>query len=189
MGYAAGHRAPAPAQADARVNSAVAVADGMGMPIEHAFVSAVLRYVTLAHGAPSAAAGELAQLEAILSTPGASATASGADRRRHRRMSVDLPAATRDADVQVPARVVDIGAGGLMLRNEGRLRMRPGDRVVVSLLPEDWPVRIDLPVEVIRKGDDDRVGVRFCGQPLVLHRRIVPPQRAAHGTAEMGAAS
>lgn len=168
------------------------------MPIEHAFVSAVLRYVTLAHGAPSAAAGELAQLEAILTTPVVVASsASGADRRVHRRMALDMPAATRDADVQVPARVVDIGAGGIQIRNEGRLRMRTGDRIVVSLMPEDWPVRIDLPVEVVRKGDDDRVGLRFCGRPLVLHRRIVPPQRAAHGTAhatahstaEMGAAS
>ena len=164
------------------------------MPIEHTFVTAVLRYVTLVHGDLDGSQDELTRLEAMLAnTPeaGDEPSPSAPERRRHRRLSLDMPAAARDADVQAPARVVDIGAGGMQLRNDGRLRMRTGDRVVVSLLPEDWPVRIDLPVEVVRKGEDDLVGVRFCGRPLVLHRRLTPGDgyRTRHGTAEMGAAS
>lgn len=164
------------------------------MPIEQAFVSAVLRYVTLVHGAPAASPDEVAQLETMLAIPGAPTNGEdgGAwERRRYHRVAVDMPASARDSDVQVPARVVDIGAGGLQLRNDGRLPMRAGDRVVVSLVPDEWPVRIDLPVEVVRTGNDDLVGVRFCGRPLVLHRRVSPGERAAtrHSTAEMGAAS
>ncbi len=163
------------------------------MAIEHAFVSAVLRYVSLFYGGPAgagAAAAEIAQLEGVLETPDADAIHAGAaERRRYRRLAVDMPASARDADLQAPARVVDIGAGGLKLRNEGRLRMQTGDRLVVSLLPDDAPVRIDLPVEVMRAGADGMVGVRFCGRPLVLHRRLTPAERTGtrHGTAEMGA--
>lgn len=168
------------------------------MAIEHAFVTAVLRYLSLHHG-EAGAADERAQLEALLAAPTAiaqSATAAGDERRQHRRVEVDLPALTRDADLAAPGRVVDIGAGGMALRNEGGLRLRTGDRVVVSLMPDEWPVRIDLPVEVVRVRSDanapreDLVGVRFCGRPLVLHRRLTPPVRApGHGTAQMGAAS
>lgn len=160
------------------------------MSIEHAFISAVLRYVTLVHGETPPAKDDLATLEAVLSTPRNDGMDGGAwERRRHRRLAVEVPAAARDADVQAPATVVDIGAGGLQLRNDGRLRMRTGDRVVVSLLPSDWAVRIDLPVEVVRSGDDDMIGVRFCGRPLVLHRRLTPGEHTStrHGTANMGA--
>lgn len=168
------------------------------MAIEHAFVTAVLRYLTLHHGEPDTH-DERAQLEALLAAPSSaadSATATGDERRRHRRVGVDLPALTRDADLAAPGRVVDIGAGGMALRNEGGLRLRTGDRVVVSLVPDEWPVRIDLPVEVVRVRSDartpaeDLVGVRFCGRPLVLHRRLTPPLRTTgHSTAQMGAAS
>jgi hypothetical protein len=168
------------------------------MAIQHAFVTAVLRYLTLHHG-EHGTQHERHQLEALLASPGiatSDAAVRGEERRRHRRVDVDIPALTRDADLAAPGRVVDIGGGGMALRNEGGLRLRTGDRVVVSLLPDDWPVRIDLPVEVVRtKGDasntdEDLVGVRFCGRPLVLHRRLTPPVRGpGHGTAQMGAAS
>lgn len=162
------------------------------MALEHAFVSAVLRYVTLVHAQGVPATAELEGLEAVLTMPGAPSDGSdgGAwERRRYRRLEVDMPAAARDAEVQAPARVVDIGAGGLRLRNDGRLRMRTGDRLVVSLFPDQWPVRIDLPVEVVRIAEREDVGVRFCGRPLVLHRRLTPGEHApsGHGTAEMGA--
>lgn len=153
-------------------------------PFEQAFLSAVLRYVSLVHAPRGTDGDELAGLRVLLEQPDAAPD----DRRRHRRMAVDLAATARGADVQVPARVLDIGAGGLRLRNDGRLPLRTGDRVVVSLSPERSSLRIDLPVEVVRRTGADEVGVRFCGAPLSLYRsRETGGGGGRHGTGRMGA--
>src|SRR5204862_2306530 len=86
-------------------------------PNERDFLDAVLRHVALAH-APERSTDELAQLDAKLASD---RSEQCDDRRRHRRVALDLPAATRSGDTQAPARVLDLGAGGLRLYNEGRL--------------------------------------------------------------------
>lgn len=153
-------------------------------PFEQAFLSAVLRYVSLVHAPHGAGGDELTGLRVLLEQ----GDAAPDERRRHRRMFVDLAATTRDADMQAPARVLDIGAGGLRLRNDGRLPLRQGDRVVVSLTPERSSLRIDLPVEVVRSTGVDEVGVRFCGPPLSLQRSLQAAGGGGrHGTGRMGA--
>jgi hypothetical protein len=148
------------------------------------FLDAVLRHVELRH-ASVRATDELGELEAWLASD---RSEQCDDRRRHRRVAVDLPAAANDGDVQSPARVTDLGAGGLRLRNDGRLPLATGDRVVVSLLPEHAPCRIDLPCEVVTQ-QGDQLGMRFCGPPLVLRGRAVTTGGATHGTVSMRAAA
>ncbi len=153
-------------------------------PLQRAFLSTVLRYVALVHG-ESDPHGELASLRALLESP----QARRDDRRRWRRLALALPATTRNSDLQAPAEVVDVGAGGLRMKNLGHLRLRPGDRVVVSLLPPQSAVRIDVPCEVVRAAAGSELGVRFCGRPLTLHRTLQPPgdARPRASTAQMGA--
>ncbi|MBX7084065.1 MAG: PilZ domain-containing protein [Nannocystaceae bacterium] len=153
-------------------------------PLQRAFLSTVLRYVALVHGRGDRD-GELASLRALLESP----QGQRDDRRRWRRLALALPATTRNTDLQAPAQIVDVGAGGMRLDNLGHLRLRPGDRVVVSLLPPPSAVRIDVPCEVVRAGPGSELGVRFCGRPLTLHRTLQPPlaTRRPGGTARMGA--
>ncbi len=178
-----GIRRPTP-NAGVNRDSAAPMAPGVG-PDERSFLDAVLRHVTLSHDA-SAAKDELARLEALLASD---RSTQRDDRRRHVRRSVDLPAATRRGDTQAPARVLDLGAGGMRLRNEGRLPLAPGDRMVVSLLPEHAPLRIEMPCEVVATLAEHQVGVRFCGPPLVLRGRPAMAAGAAHGTVSMRAAA
>lgn len=154
-------------------------------PIEHAFVAAVVRYAALCHGGAPAHRDEKARLATLLSTSDADGR-RGFERRRHRRLVTSIAAVTKLADRQAPARVVDISGGGLRLRNDGRMPLRPGDRAVVSLVPDASPMRIDIPCEVVAQTDADHVGLRFCGAPLVMHRPALGRTTARqHGTAEV----
>ncbi len=154
-------------------------------PIEHAFVAAVVRYAAVCHGAAPAHREEKARLATLLSTSEADGR-HGFERRRHRRLVTSIAAVTRASDRQAPGRVVDISGGGLRLRNDGRMPLRPGDRAVVSLVPEASPIRIDIPCEVVAQTDADHLGLRFCGAPLVIHRPAVGRTSARqHGTAEV----
>lgn len=154
-------------------------------PNERDFLAAVLRHVALAH-APERDSDELTRLDTMLASD---RSEQCDDRRKHRRVAVDLPAAARSGDTQVPARVLDLGAGGLRLRNDGRLPLALGDRMVVSLLPEHAPCRIDVPCEVVAKIGREELGLRFCGAPLVLRGRPAATGGGRHGTAPMRSAA
>ena len=154
-------------------------------PNERDFLAAVLRHVELSHVAERNS-DELTQLDVVLASDRHELCD---DRRKHRRIALDLPATTRGGDTQVPARVLDMSAGGLRLRNDGRLPVALGDRVVVSLLPEHALCRIDLPCEVVAKIGSEQLGVRFCGAPLVLRGRPAAIGDSRHGTAPMRSAA
>lgn len=154
-------------------------------PNERDFLAAVLRHVALSH-VPERSNDELARLDAVLASD---RREQCDDRRKHRRVALDLPATTRGGDSQVPARVLDMSAGGLRLRNDGRLPVALGDRVVVSLLPEHALCRIDVPCEVVAKIGSEQLGMRFCGAPLVLRGRPAATGDRRHGTAPMRSAA
>lgn len=140
-------------------------------PNEHAFVRVVLRYAALCHAPGPTSLGptspECRRLAAVL---GDDSAPKGASRRRWLRLAVRIAATVRRTDVQGPAVVVDIGAGGLRLADPNGLARVRGERTVVSLRPRHG-TRIDVPCEVVHRGADGTVGLRFCGAPLVLHER------------------
>ena len=132
---------------------------------EHAFVRAVLRYAALVHGSGSESP-ECRRLASVLGDP---QVQCGASQRRWLRLAVRMAATVKRSDVQGPATVVDIGAGGLRLADHGGLARR-GTRTVVSLRPRHG-TRVDVPCEVVHQNGDGTVGLRFCGAPLVMFER------------------
>ena len=134
---------------------------------DHAFVQAVLRYTALRH-ASGAQSPECRRLAAVLGDPDVQA---GMSQRRWLRLAVRIAATVKRADVQGPATVIDIGAGGLRLADHGGLAKR-GTRTVVSLRPRHG-TRVDVPCEVVHQRTDGTVGMRFCGPPLVMFERRV----------------
>jgi hypothetical protein len=132
---------------------------------QNAFVRAVLHYAQLVHTKGDASP-ECRKLDAVLRDP---ARERGASQRAWLRLAVRMAATVKKGGVQSPAVVLDIGAGGLRLRDPGGLAGMRGTRTVVSLRPREG-TRIDVPCEVVHQGGDT-VGMRFCGPPLVMFER------------------
>jgi hypothetical protein len=134
---------------------------------DHAFVQAVLRFAALRHSKGSESA-ECRRLAAVL---GDADAPHGMGQRRWLRLAVRIAATVKRSDVQGPATVIDLGAGGLRLADHGGLAKR-GTRTVVSLRPRHG-TRVDVPCEVVHQHADGTVGMRFCGAPLVMFERRV----------------
>jgi hypothetical protein len=149
-----------------RVESRPGRVDVRGVQVqEHAFVRAVLRFAALSWG-PGPQSPECRRLAAVLGDPDVE---RGVSQRRWLRLAVRIAATVKRSDVQGPATVVDIGAGGLRLADHGGLAKR-GTRTVVSLRPRHG-TRVDVPCEVVHQNADGTVGLRFCGAPLVMFER------------------
>lgn len=161
---------------------AVAV-DAHGVtPSERACLTAVVRYRSLLNTRISGGNPELCHLRRFLSADAPDAWHMRGDKRRWRRFDTRIRATTRMRGVTTECTVLDVGAGGLRLKNDAGLRVNAGDKLVVCIEGGAASVRIDLPVQV-RHVEEDGVafGVEFFGAPLVLHQRVASRQRAVPG--------
>lgn len=143
-------------------------------PQEREFLVLVLRYLDLQRVADltSEQASELQALEGKLRTDAPANGPAYEERRVHRRMATQIPGGARKDGVCGPCTILDIGAGGLRISNRGGIEVQRGDRVTISLRPEDNGLRIDIPARVCHVvPDSDRVGLAFCGAPVVSHVR------------------
>ena len=135
-------------------------------PSERAFLTAVLRYQTILADR-DADPGEKQRLERFLGS-----AEDGDERRRHRRLPTRVRATLRTHDVAGPCTVTNVGGGGLRIHNDRGLRVRPGDRAMISLEHGPETVRVDVPIEIRHlDADADGIGARFLGPPLMLRQR------------------
>jgi hypothetical protein len=104
------------------------------------------------------------------------------DKRRWRRFDTRIRASARLRGVTSDCTVLDLGAGGLRVQNDARLRVHAGDKMVVCIEGGAAALRIDLPVQVKHVEDDGAAfGVEFLGAPLVLHQRVAARRHAVRG--------
>jgi len=146
--------------------------DAMGVfvsPNQRAFLTLVLRYQSLIHDGPGDERNaELSKLERILAPRGTARV----ERRYWRRICTRMRGTIRSGGLASPCIILDFGAGGLRISNEGGLPLQVWRQVVVSLHPGDVGLRIDLPATVCYADPDrDDVGLRFCGPPVMCHHR------------------
>lgn len=143
-------------------------------PQEREFLASVLRYLEL-RGAANPGLDEVAERDALEVRLRTAAPANGPayeERRVFRRIPTEIPSGARKDGVCGPCTVLDLSAGGVQIANKGGLELRLGDRMILSLRPGDGGLRIDIPSRVCHLvPDTDRVGLSFCGVPVVSHVR------------------
>jgi hypothetical protein len=142
----------------------------------------VIRFRSLLNSRVSEGDVELCHLRRFLGSDAPDAWHMRDDKRRWRRFDTRIRAKARLQGVTSECTVLDVGAGGLRIKNDARLRVRAGDKLVVCIEGSGSSVRIDLPVE-IRHVEENGVafGAEFLGTPLVLHQRVAARARAMQG--------
>jgi hypothetical protein len=141
-------------------------------PSERACLTAVVRYQTLVNARTTAANPELAHLRTFLSSSAPDAWQEADDRRRWRRFDTKIEASTRIGGITSRCTLLDVGAGGLRVRNDARLSLQTGDNLVVSVDAGAASLRIDLPAKIRHvEADGGAFGIEFVGAPLMMHQR------------------
>jgi hypothetical protein len=157
-------------------------------PSERACLTAVVRFRALLHARVSPRDSELDHLRRFLAADAPDAFHAADDKRRWRRFDTKIRASARLHGMTSDCTVLDVGAGGLRVKNDSRLTVRAGDKLVVCIEGGAAALRIDLPVQ-IKHVEDGGVafGVEFLGAPLVLHQRATSrkaPRNARARTSE-----
>ena len=141
-------------------------------PSERACLTAVVRFQTLVAAQTAASNPELVHLRTFLSSDAPDAWRDADERRRWRRFNTKIEASTRIAGITSTCTVLDLGAGGLRVRNDSRLHVQAGDSIVVSVEGGAASLRIDLPAKIRHiEADNGAFGVEFVGAPLMMHQR------------------
>lgn len=141
-------------------------------PSERACLTAVVRFQTLVNAQTPDSNPELAHLRTFLSSNAPDAWHDRDDRRRWRRFDTKIEASTRIGGITSNCTVLDLGAGGLRVRNDSRLSLVAGDKIVVSVEGGGAALRIDLPAKIRHiESDGGAFGVEFVGAPLMMHQR------------------
>lgn len=165
-------------------------------PQHSAFLSAVLRFLTLHHGRSSVNTPEYYALRSELWDEPLGAMRPAWEQRSYWRMEFPaMKAYVRRDGLQYPCHLVDLsGTGARITDTVGRVGVaaRAGDRVILSLRPARSTLQIELPVEVVHHdAETGTFGLRFRAAPLVTHRRDTlgharkrpPTARGRHGHA------
>lgn len=142
-------------------------------PVEREFLALVLRYLDLAFR-PERDPADARELEELTARLRVQAPANGPsyERRVYRRIPTQIPSGARKDGLCAPCTVLDLSAGGVRIDNRGGIEVRPGDRVILSLHPGEADLRIDIPSRVCHVcPTTGRVGLAFCGVPVVSHTR------------------
>lgn len=151
--------------------------DGQRVDPQHnAFLSAVLRYLTLKHKRVAAITPEWQSLRTTLADEPIGAMRPAWEQRSYWRMDFSpVPAMIRCGGLDYPCRLLDLSATGARItaqHGESKVGVRAGDQVVLSLRPDRSTLRVELPIEVIHHDiESGTMGVRFRGAPVLTHRR------------------
>lgn len=148
-------------------------------PERTAFLTTVLRYLTLRYNPRTAEDAEYDRCKSALADPPLGTLRPNWQQRSFKRLEFEgLRGLARINELDSPIEVLDLSGSGLRMRDEGGLgeAMQPGKKVMISLEPPRSQLRIDLPAEIVHHDEEtDTHGVRFLGAPLVLQRH---PSRA-----------
>jgi len=145
-------------------------------PQHSAFLSAVIRYLTLRHAPDATVTTEWSALRRTLADEPLGAMRPAWEQRSYWRMDFSpMPAMLRKNGIDYPCHLLDLSASGARITDasgQSKVSAKAGDTVILSLRPRRATIRIELPIEVVHhESETGTFGVRFRGAPLVTHQR------------------
>ena len=97
------------------------------------------------------------------------------DKRRFKRVDVELPVTLRCGGRLIPATALNISCGGVYLTTEGAdigIKEKDSVEIVIDLSKEDHDVSLRGEVIRIESGEGGKVGVRFTNLYTVGHQTL-----------------
>ncbi len=145
-------------------------------PDARAFLLSVIRYQSLRHARGSTENREYGVLENMLRETPTEAIRPQYEQRSFRRMPLHTDGLVRTGAVDAPCTILDVSGTGARIRDEtglSREDLDDGRTLTLRLAPGGSTLRIDLPVEVVRRDATTGThGLRFVGAPLIMYQRL-----------------